>query len=104
MALAGESQWVRNVRAAGGHATLRRRSAHPVWLEELAADERTPIIAAYLAQAERRGGERAGARQAESYFGLAPHPATDDLDRIARYYPVFRVHSPAPTRRDRGAP
>lgn len=106
VALAGESQCVRNVRAAGGHAVLRRGSAHPVWLEEVTADQRTPILAACLTQAERRAGERASARQAESYFGLPPHPTSDDLalDRIAAYYPVFRVHSLAPKGRDRDAP
>jgi hypothetical protein len=93
VALAGESQWARNVRAAGGHATLRRRRAHPVWLEEIAEGDRAPVLAAYLVQAEHRGGERSSARQADSYFGLPPHPTPDDLARIAPYYPVFRIHS-----------
>jgi hypothetical protein len=30
VSLAGESQWVRNVRAADGRAVIRRRKAHPV--------------------------------------------------------------------------
>lgn len=103
VALAGESQWVRNVRAADGHAVLRRRSAHPVVLEELPEEDRPPVLAAYLAQAAGRGGAGSSARQAESYFGLPPHPTADDLARIAGYYPVFRVHSPAPTDRDRSS-
>src|SRR6478609_11776897 len=36
VALAGESQWVRNVRAAHGQAVIRRRPASQVRLEELA--------------------------------------------------------------------
>lgn len=92
VALAGDSQWVRNVRAAGGRAVLRRRAAHPVLLEELDVEHRAPIILAYLAQAERRGGQRSRARQAETYFGLEPQPTIADVEGIASYYPVFRVH------------
>ncbi|WP_193315428.1 nitroreductase/quinone reductase family protein [Nostocoides sp. F2B08] len=95
VALAGESQWVRNVRAASGHAVLRRRAAHPVRLEELDAEHRAPVILAYLAQAERRGGQRSRALQAESYFGLDPEPTVADVEAIASYYPVFRVHPAA---------
>ena len=101
VALAGESQWVRDVRAAGGLATLRRRRAHPVWLEEVAVADRAPVLAACLAQAERRGGQRSSARQADSYFGLPPHPTAEEVARIAAYYPVFRVHTSTPTHRDR---
>ena len=35
VALAGESRWVRNVRAAGGRAVIRRRGARQVHLEEM---------------------------------------------------------------------
>jgi deazaflavin-dependent oxidoreductase (nitroreductase family) len=96
VALAGESQWVRNVRAADGHAVLRRGSAHPVRLVEIAMADRPPVLAAYLSQAERRGGRNARARQAESYFGLPSRPSTDDLAGVAAYYPVFLVHEDAP--------
>lgn len=94
VALAGEAQWVRNVRAADGRAVLRRRAAHPVRLEELSVHERPPVLAAYLEQAAGRGGHRSGARQAESYFGLGPNPTLSDLEQIATYYPVFRMHAP----------
>jgi hypothetical protein len=48
VALAGESQWVRNVRAAHGHAAIRRRKTREVRLEELAPSDRSEIIAEYL--------------------------------------------------------
>lgn len=91
VALAGESQWVRNVRAAGGHAVIRRRRARRVRLDELAPADRGEIIAAYLRAGRRRGGAKTGDQQARYYFGLDPHPSQDDIDAIAGYYPVFRI-------------
>lgn len=75
VALAGESQWVRNVRAAGGHAVIRRRRAHHVRLEELGPAERGDIIAAYLCAgpAERRRGRcDAGTRVLRARSGPVP--------------------------------
>ncbi len=104
VSLAGESQWVRNARAAGGRAVIRRGRARPVLLQEVSADGRAEIIAAYLRAGRRRGGARAEAEQARSFFGLDPDPTLDDIDAVADRYPVFRVtgasHAP-PARADR---
>jgi hypothetical protein len=43
--------WVQNVRAAGGRATLRHRRATPCRLVEVPVGERAPIIRRYLARA-----------------------------------------------------
>ncbi len=91
VALAGESQWVRNVRAAGGRAVLRRRRARPVRLEELPVPERAPVIVSYLEQGARRGGDGTRENQARSYFGLDPDASPDDVAAVAAGYPVFRV-------------
>jgi len=91
VALAGESQWVRNVRADGGRAVIRRRGSHGVHLKELTCDERPEIIAEYLRAGRRRSGAEAGAQQARFYFGLGPDPSIDDIRTIAEHYPVFRV-------------
>jgi len=48
VALAGESQWVRNVRAAGGRVVIGRRERHAARLAELPPQQRAPIIRAYL--------------------------------------------------------
>ncbi|MFI7575751.1 nitroreductase/quinone reductase family protein [Micromonospora sp. NPDC049497] len=42
VALAGESEWVRNLRAAQGRAVIRRRSACPVHLVEILGGDRGP--------------------------------------------------------------
>jgi hypothetical protein len=92
VSLAGESPWVRNLRAAHGHAIIRRRAARPVLLEELAVAERPEIIAEYLRAGRRRSGAKAAADQARFYFGLDPTASTEDIGQIADRYPVFRVH------------
>ncbi len=72
VALAGESQWVRNLRAAHGRAVIRRRVARPVQAEELGLAERPEVIAEYLRAGRRHSGDKAGADQARFYFGLEP--------------------------------
>jgi F420H(2)-dependent quinone reductase len=91
IALAGESQWVRNVRAAQGHARIRRGRQRSVLLREVPARERAPIIAEYLRRGRQRSGSKAAATQSRSYFGLAPDASLEELGGIAGYYPVFQV-------------
>ena len=92
VALAGESQWVRNVRAAHGHAVIRRRRTSRVSLQELAPADRGDIIATYLRAGGQRSGARANAEQARYYFGLEPQATPADIGAIVDYYPVFRIH------------
>ncbi len=93
VALAGESQWVRNVRAASGQALLRRRTATRVRLEEVPVPARAAVLAAYLRAARRRSGEEVADQAARDYFGVE-NPTVDQLDGVARRYPVFRVRRP----------
>lgn len=70
----GESEWVRNLRAAGGSGELRRRgTAAPFRATEVPAGERPPIIAAYRAVA---------GKTVDSYFTALPDPGD---------HPVFRI-------------
>ncbi|MER6970339.1 MBL fold metallo-hydrolase [Nocardioides sp. NPDC000445] len=96
VALAGESQWVRNVRAAGGAAVLRRRGTRKVRLVELPVPERAPVLAAYLEAGRRRSGEAAAREQARWYFGLEGLPTPERLADLAPRYPVFRIADAAP--------
>lgn len=91
VALAGEAEWVKNVRAAHGRAVIRRLGARRVHLEEVAVADRGPIIAEYLRAGRRRSGAEAGAKQARYYFGLGPDPTLDEVRAIADNYPVFRI-------------
>ena len=79
----GESQWVRNVRAANGKAVLRSGGYKDVLLEEVPANQRAPIMKVYLHAAP----------------GARPHVPVDmdapiaEFEKIAAEYPVFRVLS-----------
>ena len=79
----GESQWVRNVRAAGGKAVLRRGGREDVQLEEITVDQRAPILKSYLQAAP----------------GARPHVPVDtdaplaEFEKIAAEFPVFRLAS-----------
>jgi deazaflavin-dependent oxidoreductase (nitroreductase family) len=70
----GESQWVRNLRAAGTCELRQGGRQHEVKAEELPAGERAPVIAAY----RKKWGY-----QVAPYFRKLPDAAD---------HPVFRLH------------
>jgi deazaflavin-dependent oxidoreductase (nitroreductase family) len=75
--------WVQNVRAAGGRAVLRSGGREEIQLEEVPAEQRAPILKAYLQRAP----------------GARPHvPVNKDaplaeFQMIAAAFPVFRIIS-----------
>ena len=88
VSLGGESEWVRNVRAAAGKAVLRRGKRRPVRLVEVLPVERPPVLLAY---ASHRAFSRSPAFIARDYFGVKPHPDLSEFADIAERYPVFVV-------------
>lgn len=82
--LGNDANWVRNVRAAGGLATLRRRGREQVLLEEVPVSERPPILRRYLDVAP-------GARP---HLPVDRHAPLADFGRIADQFPVFRITTP----------
>ena len=91
VALAGESQWVRNVRAAGGRVVLGRRQRRAARLAEVPPPQRAPVIRAYLLRWGRRAGSRAVAREARFYFGVSAEASLREIQDVAEHYPVFRI-------------
>src|SRR5512139_2355726 len=81
--LGDNTQWVRNVRAAGGKAVLRSGGREDVRLEEVSVDQRAPLLKAYLQAAP-------GARPHVPVDKDAPLAA---FEKIAAVYPVFRLVS-----------
>ena len=83
--LGEQANWVQNLKAAGGRATLRHGVTEQVRLEEVEPAQRAPILKAYLQHAP----------------GARPHIAVDkdaplaEFATVAPQIPVFRV------RRDR---
>jgi len=80
----GTTEWVRNVRAAGGQAAIRRRKSEDVKLEELLPEQKAPIIKAYLKKT---------AMATKREFGIEPEAPIEEFEKIAERHPVFRITS-----------
>ncbi len=84
VAMLGEgTNWVANVRAAGGRVTLRHGRLENVLLEEVDAASRAPILRRYLQVAP-------GARP---HIPVDRHAPLEEFQKIAARYPVFRIRS-----------
>jgi deazaflavin-dependent oxidoreductase (nitroreductase family) len=79
--LGRDVNWVRNVRANGGFAVLRRRGAEPVRLVEIDPAVRPMILRRYLDLAP-------GARP---HVPVDRHAPLEEFARIADRFPVFLV-------------
>lgn len=77
----GDAEWVRNVRANGAVA-LVRRGRKPVRLEDVPVEQRAPIIQAYLKE---------NIAQVRAFFAIGPDAPVEDFARIAPQHPVFRI-------------
>ena len=82
--LGQDTNWVRNVRAAGGHVVLRHGDREPVTLREVEVGRRAPILRCYL---QRAPGARA-------HIPVDPRAPVEAFEPIAGQYPVFRVMAP----------
>jgi len=79
----GHTQWVKNLRASGdGRLRLGGRT-QPFTAVELADDEKTQLLRAYLKKWKMEVGVFFG--------GVGPDSSDDELRRIAPDHPVFRL-------------
>lgn len=81
--LGTNATWVRNIRAANGHATLRHGRKEHVLLEEVTVEKRARVLKAYLRIAP-------GARPHIPVDKDAPQ---EEFKKIAAAYPVFQLTS-----------
>ena len=84
----GNTQWSRNLRAAGvGELQIgRRREAFSA--EEITKhDDKTNILRAYLREWKAEVGV--------FFEGIDANASDDDIRRIAPGYPVFEIHAPS---------
>jgi deazaflavin-dependent oxidoreductase (nitroreductase family) len=88
VSLAGEVDWVKNVRAAGGKAVIVSRKRTPVQLMEIPPEERAPVLLAYV---QKRAFTHSGAQASRHFFGLGPNPTLSEMEKIAGRYLVFRI-------------
>jgi F420H(2)-dependent quinone reductase len=96
VSLAGESEWVQNVRANNFRASLRRLRSRQVRLVELPAEQRPPVLRAYLS---KRAYSKSPQFEAREFFGVSPNASLEDLAEIAGRYrlPYVRGHEKVPT-------
>ncbi|MGV9251905.1 nitroreductase family deazaflavin-dependent oxidoreductase [Streptomyces sp. NPDC003697] len=79
----GHSQWVRNMRAAGGGELRVGRTVHTFTAVELPDDEKLPVLRTYL----RKWGW-----QVDQYFqGVTAASTDEELLAAAPDHPVFRI-------------
>lgn len=81
--LGNEAAWVKNVRAAGGHAMVRHGRTEQVQLEEVAVEKRARVLKAYLRRAP-------GARP---HIPVDKNAPLEEFQAIAAQFPVFRLAS-----------
>jgi deazaflavin-dependent oxidoreductase (nitroreductase family) len=78
----GVTQWVRNIRVAGGGELRVGRRSEAITVSELPDDEKLPVLREYL----RRWAWEVGA-----FFGLGKDATDEQLLGIAGGFPVFRI-------------
>jgi deazaflavin-dependent oxidoreductase (nitroreductase family) len=79
----GDTQWARNLRAAGEGRLLVGRRSEPFRASELADDEKPSLLRAYL--------ERWAFEVGAFFDGVGADASDEELRRIAPRHPVFRV-------------
>jgi deazaflavin-dependent oxidoreductase (nitroreductase family) len=87
LAPCGETQWVRNLRAAGEGRLLLGRRAQPFKAVEIEDAEKVPILRAYL--------KRWKAEVGVFFDGVGPDSPEEELARAAPKHPVFRLFADA---------
>jgi hypothetical protein len=75
------SEWVQNVRAAGGEALIKRGRSLPVMLTEIPPDDRAPILKAWCQVAT----------SGRNHLPVPYDAPVSAFEAIAADYPVFRI-------------
>jgi len=81
----GHTQWVRNIRIAGGGELVLGARAQPIKIVEIPDDEKVPILREYLRRWKFETGMFFG--------GVSADSSDDELRRIAPDHPAFRIQA-----------
>ena len=82
----GETQWVRNLRAAGGGELRVGRRAEAFRGRELSDEEKLPVLRAYLKRWKFEVGV--------FFEGVGPDSSDEEMRAVAGRHPAFEVLSP----------
>jgi deazaflavin-dependent oxidoreductase (nitroreductase family) len=80
----GHTQWVRNIRVAGGGELRLGRKAEAFTVTEIADADKVPVLRLYL----RKWGWEVG----KFFEGVTKDSTDDELAAIAPGFPVFRIN------------
>jgi len=83
----GETQWVKNIRKAGGGELQLGRKTEPITVVELSDDQKPDLLRAYL--------KRWKAEVGVFFGGVSATSPVEDVRRIAPDHPVFRIDQAA---------
>jgi deazaflavin-dependent oxidoreductase (nitroreductase family) len=83
----GETQWVKNIRKAGGGELRLGRKTEAINVVELANEEKPDLLRAYL--------KRWKAEVGVFFDGVSADSPDEDVRRIAPDHPVFRIQTAA---------
>jgi hypothetical protein len=81
VSMLGESNWVRNVRAADGRAVLRQNRSEAVRLLEVPVRDRPPVLRRYLAASP----------VARAHIPVSRRAPAAEFEPLAAELPVFRI-------------
>ena len=81
--LGEETNWVRNIKAAGGKARLRHGISEQVLVQEVDVRQRAPILKAYLQLAP-------GARP---HIPINKDAPISEFEEIVSKYPIFKIET-----------
>jgi deazaflavin-dependent oxidoreductase (nitroreductase family) len=80
----GHTQWVRNIRVAGGGELRLGRKVEPFTVTEVADKDKVPVLRIYL----KRWGWEVG----RFFEGVTKDATDEELAAIAPGFPVFRIN------------
>ncbi|MEZ5269598.1 MAG: hypothetical protein R2789_13875 [Microthrixaceae bacterium] len=79
----GTTQWVKNIRAAGGGRLRKGRRTEDFSVVEVPDRDKTPILRAYL--------DKWGFEVGKFFEGVTKDATDTELEAIAPGFPVFRI-------------
>lgn len=79
--LGENSEWVKNLRAAAGHAVIKRGRLYPVTFTELPPQDRAPVIKSWCQVAP----------SGRQHIPVPYDAPVSAFESIAAHYPVFRI-------------